>query len=500
MAKYQCVIGLVAGLASASVCALGLGHDPLTEPVINPKTGYETPVWRLAGYTPGMASSVQISPSWIMSSHHGAPVPGATFQNGFGSAVVSACHQYRVVQTIDDDFVICKLQAPIQVPAGFEFPVLVEDPGVLAGNLLTTGLAHTIAGDLGYFLSVAHGAPHSGLARYMWTDLVSMPLDERAAELTHGVPTPAAFHDSGDSGSPKFWFSPKNSKIGMVGIQVGKAPAGIFYSFLNVYKSGTTRLQRDRLQWVQQTIQSLGGEAVQISSAVDFHGAPKAAPNWLPADSLKATSTATSATLSWTATAEQLVNADRFTVYLKSNGDVVRFQFASKGARSQTFTGLTTGAAYEACVVPSGFGMAHSGRAKSKADNGAAPWVWLNSFNCLNLALNPTPVAATNVRLELVSKMLFGSGPYLVPQVTWVRPSSPVLPVNVSHRVELTKSGVDAPYTLVQEFGEGVVKYTGATPVIAGERVCVVVTPFTATYNMGPKSATQCVSLAATTP
>src|SRR5690606_10894682 len=144
MTLIQSTIAVGAALLMSSASALVGGRDPAVRPVIDPRTGQQTPVWRLSGYFSLGTSGVPISPRWVLTAGHAVTATGFDFTNSFGRAKVDRCHKKypsaNGVYPRERDFAVCRLQTPIQVPAGFELPVLVEDPVLLAGDRQAKGL------------------------------------------------------------------------------------------------------------------------------------------------------------------------------------------------------------------------------------------------------------------------------------------------------------------------------------------------------------------------
>src|SRR5690606_36777479 len=234
------------------------------------------------------------------------------------------------------------------------------------------------------------GGPETGFPRYVWTDLLSTPLSGRAHQLKYGASIPAAYHSGGDSGSVKFWFSPQNPKVAVVGVQVQAAPVGLIYTTRAsgppaVWSSGAYRFSMEDLRWLQQMI-SESGDEVQISTARDFHGTVTPAPSWLDTGALKASATsATSVKLSWSVNPGQEPEVQRFLVSVMDGDEVVRVAAARYSARSIEFKGLQPGSDYTACVEPAGLGgQAHS---TITAYEGTK-WILSRRHNCVPFSLS----------------------------------------------------------------------------------------------------------------
>lgn len=479
MNKRVLLLGGLALCAHMHSWALGRGLDPNQVPVIDPISERVTEVWRLAGFTSVGVSSVQIAPDWILTSQHATPSADSNFTNGFGEAKVAGC--FRYISQISADLSLCKLRAKIAVPSNFVFPELVESPATLAGD---RPLA-TISNKVGYFLTVGHGLPHLGLPRYVWSDLLSFPIDSGNMPGPMGLNSPAPYFAGGDSGSPVFWFSGQQNKIGLVGLAVSANVAGPYGLQHGNVNSGTQFFSADILGWIAETLNFEVGNTVSTSSAAAFVGAFQPTPSWLGARVLNvAGSTSTSIKLDWS---KAVISQDtrNFTAFVQQQGGaIVRVASAAGSVRAVAIGGLTTNVPYVACVLPNGAGgTAPVGSATLLKSGEPTSASWDFSASCVPFVLNRAPPAVSDLNMKVSKRRYSRSDFHPTETITWSRPSYPEGSVQINYKVEVTYDG-STMYSVEQEglIAQGSPLYT------SGIKICAKVTPFTLPKTFGPVS------------
>lgn len=499
--KQLLFVGLSA-LMPVTVLALGRGLDPAVKPVVDPRSGLATEVWKLAGKVSGASSAVQIAPGWILSAKHATPPVGSQFKNTFGVSTVSACSPLAA-----SDLVLCRMASNIPVPAGFRFPELVEDPSSLVGG--QTNMLPSLAAKLGVFLTVGHGAPTSGLTRYAWSDLLSFSIDEDNRPGVLGIAGPSPYADSGDSGSPVFWFPDGSTRVGLIGVMGGNGPVGPFrlhgqgYGFSNSvnpkisaepapsFSSPVNRLNQALLDEIALKVNADGQSSLLTSRSSSFVGTVQPTPMWLGRGVLKVSaSTPTAVQLDWSG-ASVGASAQSFTAFVQQpDGQAVSLRSVRGDAQSVSLSGMSIGVPYVACVLPVGAqGMAPVGSASFPETNSVPSDAhWDFSASCLPLKFAAAPTAVLGFTVKLADRK-YSVGTYKTETLSWGRPVSPALPDEIRYRVIVTINGVFA-------YQEELIEKTfwqGGPRLTPGEKICATVTPISAPQTMGPRSPEQCV-------
>jgi len=503
---------LCIGLFATNVHGMGRGSDPTQTPVADPQTQRATNVWKLAGFfpSPNNVSGVQIAPSWVLGAKHSTPGSGSYFANAYGTAPIAECHYIQAerpgnpnnqsaTECLPDrpDLALCRLSRPITAAPVDQFPVLVEDPIVLAG----TKSLQSLARDLGSFLSVGYGTPDLGLPRYAWGDLLGMPVDPQASPGTLGLTRLTAYRNGGDSGSPTFWFSSKNSAPALVSVASCGGGIGMYHLEPNHQLSPrVSAFSMGYLQWLQTKVRDMSGEHVTIRSALEHHGSPRRTPSWITPGSLKITgSTATSVQLAWQAPQEHKEDVQRYLVGLERGADVVQGQFLSSDKLSTNLIGLSSNVAYTACITPVGSGgPAPYGAVKHGGVD--AQGNFSNTFvdhspSCINVKLDPAPTAVIKPTITIIRKNFGAVGTWPTEQITWQRPSTPSLPTLLRYRVEVTSSLYGTGSIETQASSNTTLQVTGPVRTVRGERLCTRITPISSPFTAGPTSPAVCTTV-----
>lgn len=464
--------------------ALGNSQDPNQVPVTNPGTpGQLVSLWKLVGKVSGV-SGVQIAPDWLLASRHASPKAGDTFSNGYGSAQIdtlpgspaamgsgaSGC--VTLGNTVD--LSLCRLKSRIALPNGDRFPRLLKlDVPIKA----ISGTQRS----KGYFLTVGGGAP-SGKVTYSWTDANGIPYGYSPITQPEAK---APFHASGDSGGAKFWFVPEQPDGVLAGIVVFAGPVSFgFQAFDESVASWVTSVIADPQQapqWVK---------ASEFASRTLDELLPPRLDNFPTANALTATSTATSLSLKWGPPSTP-GSFDNYLVMMGTPGanGTIKSAFVPKTATSYTFTGLSTGAHYAACVLPvSAIGAASSGDYAQGSDGGIAHY---NS--CLYAYTGLAPNAVTNVQVSAIPVVIAG---HEVKNITWSwtapvpKPGAVVVGYDVV--ITSTVNGNTSSPALVR-IGADQTSYTyvGAE---RGRKVCTFIIPVGGSNTAGPGATGPCYS------
>lgn len=498
--KQLLLVGLSA-LMPVTVLALGRGLDPALKPVVNPRSGLATEVWKLAGKVSGAASAVQIAPGWILSAKHATPPVGSQFKNTFGVSTVSACSPLAA-----SDLVLCRMASNIPVPAGFRFPELVEDPSSLVGGQIN--MLPSLAAKLGGFLTVGHGDPAYGSTRYAWSDLLSFSIDEGNRPSVLGIAGPSPYADEGDSGSPVFWFPDGSTRVGLIGVMGSGSPVGPFrlsghgYGFSNSVnpqisaqpvpsvETPVRLLSQALLNSIATQVNADGQSALLTSPASSFVGAVQPSPMWLGRGVLKVSaSTPTAVQLNWSG-ASVGASVQSFTAFVQQpDGQAVSLRSVRGDSRSVALSGMSIGIPYVACVLPIGAqGIAPMGSASYSVNVGNSDAHWDFSASCLPLKFAAAPTAVLGFTVKLADRK-YPVGTYKTETLSWGRPVSPALPDEIRYRLIVTINGVvDSQVELIEKtFWQGPIRLT------PGEKICATITPISSPQTMGPRSPEQCV-------
>lgn len=480
--KNAALAAMLCASCVTSAVAMGRGQDANEVPVINPETHQATEIWRLSGYFPTLGvSAVQVSPGWIMSSKHAAPPAGTMFGNGFGVARVEVCHTYPAANV---DLALCKLQKKINTPVGFKFPLLVESPIALANSRSV----ETLARDMGQFLAVGYGAPNLGLPIFAWTDLISMPLVDASPDVM-GLRAPSPYADDGDSGSPLFWFSSKTEKVGLMGVRVTIGSVGPFMRLREgEFGSNSADFSMPFLNWVASKVAEGGNDAVQVSSALNFHGQVMATPSWIGRGALQfGSNTATSIDLKWSAPKSNAADVKKYLVYIIQDGQTTRSAFVNSNVTSYSAVGLKTSVDSLACVSPNGAG--------GFAPFGAAQWIgfgradvsWELDYSCAKFRLEPHASVIQGLDIKFENRNFGASGIWPSEVITWTRPVTPAQPIKIYYQVKRTVDGGAPDYIFIRD-GE-----TAKGPIrFKGDKICVSVTSYTGLSTVGQTSEEKC--------
>lgn len=481
-------------VASSAAWSLGRGADPTVSPVVDPRTNQTTDIWRLAGFiVGGNVSAVQIAPSWILAAKHAAPAVGAYFGNGFGAKPVAECFYPGAGNyegNTPPDLALCRLAAPLATPVNLTFPHLVESPSVLSG----TRPAETVTRHLGSFLSVGYGAPHLGEPRYVWTDLIGMPIDPNATAGRDGLTPLTAYRDAGDSGSPAFWFSPNNQRVALVSVAQIGGSAGLFgWNNVGQLTRVAATFSMPYLQWLQQQVQSRSQEIVQISTAQDFHGTVTPSPSLIKRGSLKVTGgTTTSVSLSWQPPEVNPGDVNNYMVSIERGSTVVGGKFVASNQTSTTLTGLVMGQLHTACVLPVGAGGPAPFGAAKLAEPALSNTVRDHTVSCVRFQLDPMPGPISNLSMQIVSRNFGAIGTWPSEKITWTRPSRPSPSTLIGYDVKVTADGQPsmsyriAPSTQVQ------LEASGPARTVRGQRLCATITPVNQLGLAGPTAGPVC--------
>lgn len=479
----HCVVILaVLSVTSGEALALGRGQDPTASPVVIPDTQTQTSVWKLAGTVLG-ASGVQIAPQWILSAKHvipSQPSSGSVFRNALGSAVLGQCYwpsSSLYTSGVTPDIVLCKLNTAIPAPAGSTYPQLVQNPATLANG----APLNIISPNVGAFLAIGFGNPTPGQARYAWVDMLGMPYTNYTpGSLGWNAPLP--YRDSGDSGSPTFWFG-STSAPALVGLTTGGGPIRL-----------DTTFDQNTLNWIRSTVASNSADVVSTALTSEYFGSATQSPPWLDkAVITMPQSTATSVTLNWKTPSAYSSLVKRYLVTLEKDAQMSRSLFVNtsvSGMQSTTLTGLETNTNYLMCVIPSGLGISALGEAALKsADNSGV--VADFSRNCTPLVLSPAADAVQNLSIRTYFKTFSGVGTYPTYSVNWTAPSTPANIKIVGYRTT-EKVNSDAEQT-TDIMGTSTALAGG--PRTSGERICVTITPITSPMTIGTKSSPICATM-----
>lgn len=501
-------IWLASCLTPQSVSALGRGADPIAIPVVDLRTGQPTEAWKLAGHFPALGvSGVQVAPSWLLASRHAAPRAGSTFTNAFGSSQVAECHVTDEAAYLDrtepqvthcsnatptPDLALCRLTRKITPPAAFKFPTLVEDPVKLAGSRAR----QTVAGNVGGFLSIGHGLPHTGSARYAWSDLFGLPLDGSPEQ--DGLSPRIAYRDGGDSGSPVFWFSPGNTGVALTAIATCGGGVGMLqWDAFRRTNATVTAFTMPFLRWVQQKAQDMTGERITIATAAAFHGPVKRTPSWVSPGSMQVTgSTPTSVELRWEAPLEHPADVQRYLISVEQQDGPARRVYVNANQTTVKINDLRPRAVYTVCVRPVGAeGMAPLGASRYSrvgtpsrlsdtfADYGSA---------CKQFPMDPTPTPVVEPELQIAPRDFGAIGFWPAEKVTWTRPRTPAAPAPVAYRIQISVDGSPAQTIELAHTGQQRLQASGSARTIKGQRICATITPIAQPATPGPTSGPVC--------
>lgn len=162
-----------------------------------------TPAAAIVGGTPttdfGVVSSgVQVLPNWVLTARHVGLSVGATYSNGFGSAVIAQRYDAGSGVTLSDDLALLRLATPIAAPSlGLVGSSLAPGQGYALDATLTTGANQQPRGYA--FAQVRQFAPRFDLDG-------SGPLAEQPVNwlILHNDSFTAPYVQGGDSGGGLF--------------------------------------------------------------------------------------------------------------------------------------------------------------------------------------------------------------------------------------------------------------------------------------------------------
>lgn len=484
------ILASCALVAVGSAHALGNSSNANNTPVVSPINGQATDVWKLAGMvTPNQIdkpSAVQIAPSWIMTAHHvvannvrytqdTVSLGNWSFQNQFGTSTFTSCYLPTYDNThlaAPPDVALCKLATPINPPAGFVFPPLVQNPTTLAG----TAPVNMISPSLGAFLAVGYGLPNPGTPQFAWVDYLGIPYGDAYTPSAQGIYGPVPNQQGNDSGSPRFWFHPSTSAIGLVSL--AKFSGAVRTEDDAVFETGT-------LDWINQ----IAGADVATSSAAAFFGTMTMSPPWLDKNSLQINGSIPSAIdIGWKTPSSYGNLVKRYFITLDKNGANYISQFVqagTSGSQSLQLTALETGPQYTLCVVPSGLGIAALGEApalQSTADF---------SRNCQQFYMSPQPSVVQSLTIAPAANALKPSLPSF--KASWTKPTIPTdVKYLASYQLDITINGVlTTDYvtpTTISVNGD-------ALNIQHGDQICLAVTAIGQPATSGLGKAPVCTTI-----
>jgi hypothetical protein len=247
---------------SAQAWAISNGFFPADGAVINPLTGQETKVWKLAG-TAG-ASAFQIHRNWILASRHGNP-SGGTFTNHLGTSTIGNCFVGNDLSdeafnapgavTGPNDFVLCPLTTPNQIADFGTYPALTGAPDSLVARTATAEFRKKLGAIIGY----GYGWSSAQMAI---VEGDSLPYGYQPALAANAGPIP--INVGGDSGGGAWWASPTNTTPAVVGVITG----GTFTAYGISYLSDTSA------KWIRDKIAAAGDTPPVVYTASQFYTGP----------------------------------------------------------------------------------------------------------------------------------------------------------------------------------------------------------------------------------
>lgn len=452
--------------AAAPAWAISNGFFPADGNVINPMTGQETKIWKLAG-TAG-ASAFQIHRNWILASRHGNP-SGGTFTNHLGTSPIGNCfvgndlsaEAYKASggDTGPNDFVLCPLTAPGQITDFGTYPALTGAP---AGLMSAPYATPEFRKKLGAIIAYGYGW---GSAQMAIVEGDSVPFNYQPALAANAGPIPRNI--GGDSGGAAWWASPTNTTPAVVGV----ITSGTFTAY------GITYLSDASAKWIRDKIAAAGDTPPVLYTASQFYTGPAGEVPPQLASKPTLTGNNSTFTLSWPAIAGTPGSTvTGYRVSIGRNGGMDRTVEVS-GANNTVLSlgSLVLNSNYTMCV-------------QARNPVGLASAVTLGFFgdiftpNCQTFA---TTVPSTPANVAQTVAIDSSTGLYNV-NLSWAPPSTTATIVKYQVTRVTTVSGVKRTSTL------STTSLKSSAQVSKGTTVCQTVSAVSDLGIVGNASAQQC--------